>query len=343
MQKISVQIVTFNSKIFLKDCLNSLFAQTFKDFSVLIIDNCSKDDSLEFIEKNYAKQKANKKLFVMQNSKNLGFSKAHNLGIKITNSEFVLVMNPDIILSSNFLKEIIKYIDKKKRIGCVGGKLLKIINKDREIGIKEKTNIIDSTGIAIIKSTRAFDRGEGQIDKKQYDKENNIFGVSGACALYRRKALEDIKMPVMTAEIGDNYEYFDEDFFAYKEDVDLAWRIKLRKWRTIYCPQAIAYHFRAGAPSGKKFSQSKFVNYLSFRNHLWFLIKNIHLSNFFIQFHRIFLYISIKGIYLFYLQPKVLIKSNSSFFKGIIKMYKKRRYILKNARLNAQQIKIWFQ
>ncbi|MDA2936019.1 glycosyltransferase family 2 protein [Patescibacteria group bacterium AH-259-L05] len=342
--RVSIQIVTFNSQRFIKSCLDSVFLQTFQDFSVLVIDNASRDDTVSFVKERYTKQFIGEKfnssvpLFVVHNPRNTGFSYAHNQGIVMSKSEFILVMNPDMILAPDFLQVLVQSIEKDKNIASVGGKLLRLKLGDPELDEKIKTTIIDTTGIHVVRSRHVINRGEGDGDKSQYDKKVDVFGISGACALYRRSALEDIKIPDQKRG-----EYFDEDFFAYKEDVDLSWRLQLRGWKARYVPQAVAYHFRAGAPLKKRFSQSKLVNYLSYRNHLWTLLKNIYWSNFFHHFIYIFFYQLVKELYLFFTQPFVLLKASFSFWMGLKKMLRKRKYIMQHAKVSPKQMKKWFQ
>ncbi|MFN3301467.1 MAG: glycosyltransferase, partial [Patescibacteria group bacterium] len=105
--KISIQIVTWNSRKFLSECLNSIFNQTYKDFSILIIDNASNDGTIEFIKENYPT------LNILRNSKNLGFATAHNQGLRLfENSPYVLLINPDVILEKDWLEKILSVIEK---------------------------------------------------------------------------------------------------------------------------------------------------------------------------------------------------------------------------------------
>lgn len=345
--KISIQIVTWNSLKFLPDCLESIFQQTFKDFLVLIIDNASTDGTIEFVEKNYPKVR------IIKNSKNLGFARAHNQGIITTQSDYILVMNPDVILEPDFLEKLIEVAEEDKRIGSLGGKLLKIKSGDQEIAERIKTNIIDSTGLKIFKSRRVIDRGEGEIDKGQYNQPEEVFGISGACVLYRRQALEDVLVPRIKADISVNPrndqrksmftegEYFDQDFFCYKEDIDLAWRLQLRGWKAIYLPEAKAYHFRSVSIS-ERFNKSPLVNFFSYRNHLWMLLKNDYFSNFLRHLWFIFWYQLSKELYLLFTQPDVLFKGSLAFWQGFSKMYKKRKYIIKRAKIKAEEMRKWF-
>ena len=221
MAKVQVQIVTWNSLRYMVDCLESLMRQTFRDFSVLVIDNASEDGTVEFIRSYYPE------VSILQNFKNFGFSKANNQGIAFAKSDYVLVMNPDVILTDEFLEKLVSFADQYQNGGSYGGKILKIfseaVDQNEVEGLREvvKSNIFDSTGLQIFKSRRAVNRGEGQKDQGQYDKTQEVFGLSGACVLYRLAALQDTMI---------RNEYFDQDFFTYKEDIDLAWRLRLYGW-----------------------------------------------------------------------------------------------------------------
>ncbi len=350
MPRVSIQIVTWNSLRFLPDCLESIFNQTFRDWSVLIIDNNSSDHSVDYVEKNWPQVKA------LKNSRNAGFARANNQGIASTDSEYVLVMNPDVILEPEFLTEIITIADKKKRAASLAPKLLKMkfhhidhcdhttqeqqssgamINPDWCV---IKTDILDSTGLLMKKTRRFVDRGEGEKDEGQYDKQTDIFGASGACVLYRRKSLADVKMK----DVGIREEYFDEDFFAYQEDVDLAWRLKWRGWQAIYAPSAIAYHVRQISAT-HRFQKSGLVNFLSYRNHLWLLVKNEALDNFCRNFFYIFGYQTIKVFYLLFTQPGVLLRGEFSYWSRVFLMLKKRGQIMRRRRISSAKIREYIE
>ncbi len=356
--RVTIQIVTWNSRKFLKDCLDSVFNQTFKNFSVLIIDNGSNDGTIEFIQERYLKEQ-NKQIFLFRNNKNLGFSQAHNQGFSLSQPDFILVMNPDIILEPDFLQEIIKTAEKKKRVGSFGGKILKIELGDVECDEKIKTKIIDSTGLKILKTRHIIDRGRGDEDKGQYDKSNNVFGISGACVLYRTQALEDVKMPIIRSGVvvsrkkkQSDWEYFDQDFFAYQEDMDLAWRLQLRKWSALYISEAKAYHFRSIGIKEKvnlleiakeHFHRPGTVECFSYRNHLWLLLKNSYVSNFLRHFFLIFFYQLGKEIYLLFTKPKVLFKASFMFWGKFRKMLRKRKLIMKRAKVEPKEIRMWME
>ena len=321
--KLTIQIVTYNSLKFLEDCLESLLNQTFKDFQILVIDNYSTDGTTNFLKEKYPG------VFIFRNSKNVGFAKAHNQGFTLIKSDYVLVLNPDVILEPDFIQKLLAVAEKKKTGFSFGGKLLKIKTGDQELGEKIKTKIIDSTGLKISPSFQVADRGEGEEDKGQYDKKKDVFGISGACVLYRREIFK---------KIG----FFDEDFFAYKEDVDLAWRAQLFSFSSFYVPEAVAYHYRQ-APKERRLSQTPLISFYSFRNGLFLILKNTHWQNFIIYLPWIFFYLAIKKIYLLFTQPKILFKAGLNFILNFSKMYKKRERIFRRVKITAKQFrKKWF-
>ncbi len=319
MSRILIQIVTYNSLKFLDDCLEALLNQTFKDFQILVIDNHSTDGTLNFLKEKYPG------VFIFRNPKNVGFAKAHNQGLTLIKSDYVLILNPDVILEPNFIEKLLANAEKKKAGFSFGGKLLKIKTGDRELEEKIKTKIIDSTGLKIFRSFQVADRGEREEDKGQYDKKKEVFGISGACALYRRKFLK---------EVG----FFDEDFFAYKEDVDLAWRAQLYGFHSYYVPEAVAYHYRQAAKE-KRLTQSPIVSFYSFRNGLFLILKNAHWQNIILYSPLILAYQMIKKIYLLFTQPKICLRTKISFILNFSKMYKKREKIFKGAKMTASQFR----
>ncbi|RJQ30530.1 glycosyltransferase family 2 protein [Candidatus Parcubacteria bacterium] len=341
--EVSVIIVTWNSMRYIFDCFESLIHQTFRDFSVTVIDNGSYDGTVEFIRTHYPN------IYILQNFKNLGFSRAYNQGIRLSSSPYVLVMNDDVVLNENFLFELVGFARMHVKAGSLGGKMLKLytgeINvSERAGGLKEliKTDKIDSAGLKIYKSRRVINRGEHQQDVGQFDRTEEVFGISGACVLFRKEALEDIK-------IKD--EYFDQDFFAYKEDIDIAWRLRLYGWENYYVPAAVGYHHRRLGGSAKSDSWAlarhrqklpRLLRHYSFRNHHLMLVKNLLLVNVFR--HLIYIgWYEIKLLcYVIFFEP-FLIKSLLSFFRQLPNALLKRNVIMGHRKISPQQIRIWFK
>jgi GT2 family glycosyltransferase len=217
-EQVSVVIVNWNHGRFLGDCLASLLAQTYPRFDVTLVDNGSTDGSLG-IARSYSRVR------VEAFDANRGFSRALNWGVKHTGGEFVLSLNPDVTLRPGFLREMVRAMEKDGRAGMAAPKLLRAGDPA----------LLDSTGLFIDRRRRPYDRGQGEADRAQYDALPYVFGACGAAGLYRRAMLEDVAW---------NGECFDEDFFAYCEDADLAWRAQLRGWRCVYAHRAVGTHVR---------------------------------------------------------------------------------------------------
>ena len=179
----------------------------------------------------------------------------------------MIIANPDIVFGENYIEKCIKKFEEDATIGAVTGKLLKY-----DFDTDKKLNVIDSVGISFNHYRQGIDIGQNEVDEGKYEKDRRVFGVCGAAAVFKRDALEKIKI---------NREYFDNDFFAYKEDIDICWRLNLYGFKCYYVHDAIAYHGR-GMNSSKgiintiknRKSQSEFLKGISFRNHYLMLIKN---------------------------------------------------------------------
>lgn len=332
--KLSINLVTWQAENYLFNLGRSIVTQSFKDFSVLVIDNASLDKTTSFLKENYPQFK------LIVNKNNNGFAKAHNQAIHWTDSQYILCLNQDIILTKNFLKICLDFLDKNPEVAAVTGKLLRYDNKENK-----STDIIDSTGLKIFKSHRIIDRDQGNIDNgltRQQSEE--VFGVSGACPIYRREALEKIK-------VGN--EYFDETFFNYKEDVDLAFRLRLNGWKAFYLPKAVAYHCRSTQQPDKndknkeiaknRRRKNKYVNYYSYKNHLALIIKNEFLKNIIRCAPHIFFYELKKLLYVLFFEQKTLM-AFVDFIKLLPAYLKKRKIIKKIIRqINSKDLYQWYE
>lgn len=239
---VSIQIVTWNSEAFIEKCLAAVFTQSYKTYQVLVLDNASTDRTREVIQ-TYGSAVA-----YIPFHHNTGFSHAHNVGFALAQGNYILVMNPDVILTPTYLEKVLAGMQANTRTGAVAGKLYR--------WPQHSPPPIDSTGIQLHRYKRVF--SDSTVDLQE---PREIFGVTGACALYNRQMLEEVK-------IGN--EYFDEDFFAYYEDVDLAWRARRLGWKAVCVPDAVAYHRRGAAQIGVPLS----VRRLMFRNRYFVLLKN---------------------------------------------------------------------
>lgn len=341
MSKVAINLVTWNGEKQIESCLNSILEQTFQDFLLLIIDNGSVDKTTKIIEEEYLPAFKDKIKFV-KNKSNLGFAFAHNQAILWTDSDYILVLNQDIILEPGFLEKAVKFLDEHHDAGSVSGKILRWEFKEiDDLKKSQKSDIIDSLGLRIYKSQRVVDWASGEQDKAQHENITEIFGPCAACPVYRRKALEDVRY---------EDEFFDKDFFSYKEDVDLAYRLVWRGWKSYYLPEAIAFHERAakGVEKDSHFAlikhrknKSKFVNYHSYKNHFYILIKNLSPRNFWRYFFQIFFYELKKFIFILILEAATL-KSLSEYWAKRPKMKAKRLYIMSRRLIKDDEMRKWF-
>jgi GT2 family glycosyltransferase len=313
VNKVSVNIVTFNSAGDIKACLESLQQQTFGDFGIHIFDNASKDDTLKIIEPFDIE-------YLVRSPVNTGFCKAHNELARRFPSEYVLVLNPDTVLKPTFLEVLVSALDARPDAASACGKLIRMDGMT-----------IDSTGIVMFGEQRHLDRGAGEPDLGQYEKADDVFGPSCAAALYRRKALDD-------TAIGG--QYFDEDFFAYREDADLAWRCRLMGWNAIYVPGAVALHRRRVTPE-RRSELPKLINYHSVKNRFLLRLNNMSLGFYRRYFWRITKRDAAVAGYVL-LWEWSSIPAFLYIVRHLPRLLRKRKLIQGRARLASQHLEKWF-
>jgi len=340
---ISVNLLLYKPGTYLKPCLESILTQNYKNFELLVIDNASDDGTVEQVKKILGDLSATIKWRLIVNEKNLGFAAGHNSGIKKSSGELVALVNQDVVLDENFLENIIGVFEQDKNIGSVQGKLLRLkIGGDK----LEKSGIIDNTGLVILKNRRIIARGQGQEDSGQFDKQEEIFGVDGALPVYRLEALEDIKI-----NLDGKDEYFDEDFFAYKEDVDLAWRLCLYGWQARYEPRALAWHARTAGDSTEtsyvgivkeRLKINRFGKYHAFKNQRLMQIKNEQVS--LLLRHSLWFMAKEMGAWIYVLAfEHYTWKSIRELFRLAPRAWQKRKIIMAKKKISNNDMKKWFQ
>jgi GT2 family glycosyltransferase len=312
MVKVAVNIVTFNSAGDITACLKSLATQTFRDFQINVLDNASSDDTLSRL-----------KAFdvtLVPSRVNTGFAKAHNDLIRAYPAEYVLMLNPDAILKPDFLEKLVPALASRPDAASATGKLLRLDGKT-----------LDSAGILMLRSQRHLDRGAGEPDLGQFDKGEDVFGPSGAAALYRLSALHDVAV---------RGQFFDEDFFAYREDADLAWRCRLMGWKSIYVPQAVALHRRRVTPE-RRSQLPAIINYHGVKNRFLLRINNMTAS----LYARDFLQITLRDLSV--VAYVVLREWKSIGALGYVignfsRLWQKRREIQARRRISGPELDHWF-
>lgn len=227
----------------LAECIESLLNQSV-GCHIIVVDNGSTDGSVELIEKNYPL------IELIKHSTNLGYAGGVNSGIlralKI-GVKYVAPFNNDAIADKDWLKNLLKALEDGGSIGIAASKLLTRSGEN-----------IDSTGECYTTWGLPFSRGRGDSDTDKYDAQVDIFAASGGASLYRVSMLKEIGL-------------FDEDFFAYYEDVDLGFRAQLAGWKVLYVPASIVYH-QIGATSGRI---KGFTTYQTLKNLPLLLFKNV--------------------------------------------------------------------
>lgn len=252
---VSVVIVSYNSSAYLDACLASLARQDYTPLEILVVDNASQDATREILSRRRGELRS------ILNGANVGFAAGVNLGIRAAHGEWVLSLNPDVLLAEDFIREMVAAGTAQPSAGMVSGKLLRWRPGEQP----ERTNVLDSTGIFFRRNLRHLDRGSDELDRGQYDRPEFVFGVTGAAALYRRAMIEDVSL---------DGEFLDEEFFAYREDADLAWRAQMFGWSCVYSPSAVAWHVRRVTPERLRVLPLP-IRWHSVKNRFLMRVKNI--------------------------------------------------------------------
>jgi GT2 family glycosyltransferase len=256
MPQIAVNIVTYNSASTISVCLDTLEAQTYREFAVTVLDNASTDDTIQ-------KLTARTGLKFICSSTNLGYAVGHNCLIAQTDSDYVLTLNPDVVLDSCYLAEIVAALAADPHLGSAAGLLLRVDN------LAQMPTQIDGAGLFMRPSRRQGLRLDGAPLTERPTQPQLIFGPDGAVACYRR---------AMLADIAVDGEVFDVDFFMHKEDVDLCWRAQLRGWTSVLIPSAVAHHIRGFRP-GQRHRVNDNLRFYGVRNRYLLMLKNEQLPH----------------------------------------------------------------
>lgn len=236
---VSLIIPTWNGKERLLRCLESIDQQTYEGFTTIVVVNGSQDGTLEILSRRSG-------LKIISNNQNRGFAGAINQGISESRSEYIGVLNDDAFPEPGWLEALVKTMEDDPRIGSCASLMV----------FEHQPNVVQSAGISMDRAAIAWDRLRGQL-VDEAGESCEVFGASAGAALYRRAMLEEIGL-------------FDERFFAYLEDVDLAWRAQIAGWRCQYVPQAVVRH-QVSASFGE---DSPLKKQLKARNKVWMVVKN---------------------------------------------------------------------
>lgn len=311
LPKVSIGVLLHNSEKYVKACFDSLLAQDYPNFEIVVLDNASEDHSRAVFLENFGKTPSTK-IRMLREEKNIGFGNGHNRLIRETKSDFYFCANIDMIFEKNFVGNLVKSMQDQPNLGATGGKLKRWDFDAFSRGQTGKTNFLDSVGISFLSNHRFEDMGQGDADFGQFEESREVFGISGAAVLLRRSALDDIAIE----ETGQPVSFFDPLMFAYKEDVDLAYRLQWAGWKAKFLPQAVAYHDRTARTHGRTFWQvvkNRFkkpakINRYSFLNHKILLQKNFSQNFSFKILARTFAYNTKLFFYLLVFETETLLQ-----------------------------------
>ena len=242
MCEVSVIIPNFNGKQYLKNCLDAMKRQVYRDFEVILVDNGSKDGSADYVREHYPEVR------VLTLQENKGFCGGVNAGIRVSQSPYVVLLNNDTIAEKYFLKNLVSFMKEHPGTFSCQAKMLKLQDRDK----------IDDAGNYYCALGWAFADGKGKLETI-YNREKKIFSACAGAAIYDKRLLEKTGL-------------FDEAHFAYLEDLDIGYRARLLGYENWFCPKARVYHVGSGT-SGSRYNLFK-VRYSS-RNNIYMIYKNM--------------------------------------------------------------------
>lgn len=242
--QVTVVVLNWNGRDYLRECLRSLFAQTYREMRVIVVDNASPDESWRMVEEGFPEAA------LLRMPQNLHFARGMNAGferaLEDPNAEYVVALNNDVRLDPEWLASLVAGVD-GPRVGMVASKML----------FMDRPRVLNSTGVSPARDGSGLDRGWNVPDDGRYDGQLDVFAASGGAALYRRELLQQVGL-------------YDGDFVAYGEDLDLAWRARLAGWTARFAPRAVVYH-KYSASVG---TRSEWKTYMGERNRIWTLVQN---------------------------------------------------------------------
>ena len=307
--KVSVIILTWNGRAYLDECLNSLAAQTFRDFETILVDNGSTDGSVEYVRSTFPWVR------LVALPGNTGFAAGNNRGLEEAGGDFVVALNNDTRVNPDFLAELVRVAEGDALIGMVAARMRNYYRPER----------IDAAGLKIGTNGLGYNIGIGEIDDGRYDGEQ-LFGPCGGAALYRREMLD---------ETG----FFDPDFFAYYEDFDLAWRVRLAGWKALAAPLALVYHVHS-ATGGV---MSGFKVYHTQRNKRYVIVKNWPLG-LLLRHLPVILFFDAAALFLALLKGRggAALRARLDVLKNLRSLLSKRRAVQALNKLSTGEIELLF-
>jgi GT2 family glycosyltransferase len=313
---VSAVILNWNGGDLVVECLRSLLRQTHPIEDRIVVDNASTDGSLERLKAE------DPGLTVISNARNLGFAVAANQAVLAAKGSWLLLCNLDVEFEPDYVARLVAAGERDPMIGSVTGKLLRA----RGDGV---TPIVDSTGHILFRNGWAANRGEGLPDSGQWEQPEEVFGVTGAAALYRMQMLHEVS--------DGRARPFDARFFAYIEDVDLDWRMRWLGWKAWYEP-AVAWHHRSATGARR----SAFILRHILKNRLLLVANNDLWPAGLIRIPGVAAFTVLAAVQFGLESPSSLL-GMLDFFRLLPGTRERRRFIRANRRASPRVIAGWMQ
>jgi GT2 family glycosyltransferase len=348
MPKLTVQLVTWNGAKYIPYLFDSLRKQISTDWDLVILDNGSEDDTAALVQKEIAVGLPVSHTYIKKEA-NIGFAGGHNeLFQTYTESEYVLLLNQDMYLEPGCIHDLIVYMDEHEHVAAVSPRLMRwdfASLHGRTSNLNDSfTDYVDALGLKVFRSRRVVEWMTAQRwrdIKDEYGSETlDVFGVSGALPCFRRSALETVSFADGT--------FFDESYGSYKEDVDLAYRLRSAGYSSVVLLGTVAYHDRSAAGPKQltdkaavrnKKKQSEWIKYHSYKNHIATLIKNEYPRNFLRDLLPIVWYEFKKFMWYLLFDRKIVAGIKDIDWKQV---FKRRRQITRKRTVSAQALRIWW-
>lgn len=338
MKEVSINLIVLNGEKYIRECLHHVKAQTYPNVKFRLFDNACTDRTLEIA------REVMPDIEIIKFPKNYGLGGGFNRSLYYGDSPYVVGLCVDVFMAPDFIERGVEAMEKNPRAGVLQAKILRYDYEQ-----KKKTNIFDTTGMQMFRSRRIINRGHGEEDTGQYDKPEEIFLYEGAIPFFRREALENVKMLKSKKDEKYPYEYLDEDFVWYADEVDLGWRMQLMGWWVWYEPGVLAWHDRQ---TTHKLSGG-YREFIKQRREVPALKRKLDLQNQRLSFIKNDFFVNIlldaawflkRELFLF-LYVLVWERSSLPAYLGIIRslplMLRKRKEIMKKRTVGAPKMHRW--
>ncbi len=327
--KLSIHLVTWNGAKYISPLFDSIKKSQLLDVNcqMFILDNGSSDNTVELIKKELVNFSPSCRFIELK--ENTGFANGHNRLWKESAADYILLINQDLVFESDAIQKMVDWMDVHPEAAAVAPRLMQFSLSDVNC---QMSNVIDSLGLRVFRSRRVVDDGQGEMWNDQTG-AREVFGVSGACALFRRGALLSVR--------DSDGNLFDPDFGSYKEDVDLACRMRIAGLRSFVLLDAVAYHDRTASGAKKRTMIPLRTRMQSYRNHLMMLFKNEYGRNFLLDFPWILWYEGSKFFYALFFDRAVL-AGLRDLWSARHALVKKRLEIKQQRRVDAATVRHFF-